>query len=671
MDSLAAGTAAMPSDDHIVRIIKRMALLFALSVTVALPGVYFGLEYSNRIEHLETVAGLKAEAINAIARADPGRWMYQVKQIEELLVSDHALRVNERATVQDDKGNPILVVGAPSVVPVIERSFPIYAGGGEVGRLEISHSYRGVIYGTLIFAVLGALLGSLAYATLLVFPMRALRRVSAALGHETAALNMAAARARSLKETANDAIIVADQSGMIVEWNPAAERMFGYENAEIIGRPLTLVMPQRYHERHLEGISRIKGSGRRDTTAKSVEMHGLTKAGTEFPLELSLSSWETPEGKYFAGIIRDISQRRQAEEALVERDSRYRAVVETSSDGFWAVDQNGYLLDVNEAYVRRSGYSREELLGSRIADLEAKESAADVASHIRSILSNGAEVFETLHRAKDGTVWPVEVSVKYRFDREGQILCFLRDITERSQAEAERRRSAETLRLRTAELERSHQLLQALTAVQESVQEEERKRIARELHDELSQKLTVLKLQTTLALSGLTAEDTALSRQLQDMNSLLSDTMHSVGQIAGNLRPVVLDELGLVVALRDLVEQFSERTKIGCEFIVDPPDLCIETKLATPLYRMVQESLTNVARHAEATEVVVSLQRDDGSGSITLNITDNGKGVSKEDQPTRGSFGLMGMRERAAILGGEFRVHSQPGAGTLIEIVIP
>jgi len=670
MDSLTAGTAAVPGDDHIVRIIRRLALLFAFSVTIALPGAYFSFEYSNRIEHLETVAELKAEAINAFVISNPERWMQQAQLIEELLLRDHALRVNERVTVRDNKGNAILVVGAPLEVPVILRSFSIFASGREVGRLEISHSYRSVIYGTLIAGILGALFGALAYATLLVFPMRALRRVTAALNQETAARNMAAARSRALTETAPDAIIIADESGVIVEWNPAARRMFGYSDTEIIGKPLTLVMPQKYHDRHLEGIRRIQVTGQWNTTATSVELHGLTKTGREFPLELSLSAWETPEGKYFAGIIRDISQRKQAEEALVERDSRYRAVVETSSDGFWAVDQDGRLLDVNEAYVRRSGYSREELVGSHIADLEAKESAADVASHIKSILSKGVDVFETLHRAKDGSVWPVEVAVKYRLDRKGQFLCFPRDITERKHVEEERKRSAEILQLRTVELERSHQLLQALTAVQESVQEEERKRIARELHDELSQKLTVLKLQTTLALSGLPPGDTGLNRQLQDMNSLLSETMHSVGQIAANLRPVVLDELGLVVALRDLVERFSERTRIECEFSVDPADLRIENKLAMPLYRMVQESLTNVARHADASEVVVSLQRE-VSGKITLSITDNGKGVSNEDRPTRGSFGLMGMRERAAILGGELRVHSQSGEGTLIEIVIP
>lgn len=670
MDSLRAGVVAAATDDTIVRIVKRLALLFAFSATIALPGGYFSLEYSNGVEHLETVAQVKVEAINRLARANPDLWMYQVLRIEELLRSDRVLRGNERVIVSDAAGKVILTAGAPSEAPIIMRTFPIYDSGRTVGHVEVAHSYRHVIYGTLVAGLLGVLLGALVYATLFVLPMRALRRVTVALNKEAEARNAAAALSRAVTETANDAIVIADGSGAIVGWNPAAERMFGYSEAELIGQPLTLVIPQRYHERHLEGIRRVRSGGQWNVFGRSVELHGLTKAGREFPIELSLSAWETPDENYFAGIIRDISERKQAEEALAERDSRYRAVVEMNSDGFWAVDQDGRLLDVNEAYVRRSGFTRDELVGMHIVDFEAKESEADIASHMEAILDKGADVFETLHRTKDGATWPVEVTVRHRSDRKGQFLCFLRDITERKRVEEDRRRSAELLWARTAELERSHQLLQALTAVQESVQEEERKRIARELHDELSQKLTVLKLQTTLALSALPQGDSGLNRQLQDINSLLTETMRSVSQIAANLRPVVLDELGLVVALRDLVERFSARTKIECEFSVQPPDLSIDDKLAMPLYRMVQESLTNVARHAEASETMVSLHRD-GSGTLTLSVSDNGKGVSDEDRPARGSFGLMGMRERAAMLGGELRVHSRSGAGTLIEIVIP
>lgn len=228
----------------------------------------------------------------------------------------------------------------------------------------------------------------------------------------------------------------------------------------------------------------------------------------------------------------------------------------------------------------------------------------------------------------------------------------------------------ERVRSRTADLEKLRQELQALIAVQESFQEEERKRVARELHDELAQKLTVLKLQIASIASVVSAREPGLTRQIQDMNSLLSEAIAAVGEIAANLRPVLLDQLGLVTALHELVEEFSERARVECEFSVHPADLSVDDGLATPLYRIVQESLTNVARHAQATEVIVSLYRDP-AGKITLDINDNGRGFASVDQSMRKSFGLIGMRERAAMLGGEMKIHSQPGAGTSIEIVIP
>jgi two-component system, NarL family, sensor histidine kinase UhpB len=366
-----------------------------------------------------------------------------------------------------------------------------------------------------------------------------------------------------------------------------------------------------------------------------------------------------------------------------ESEEKFLNFSEAADQVFWILDlfpeRFAY---VNPAFERLWGYSIEDLYrnpGLWKDTLHCEDRphvAATVGNWIRGM--HGAR-YDAEYRIvrPDGEVrWIADH--RFILRRKGgitsRIAGIAEDITEKKRLdEALRQANAgleERVQSRTAELERSHQLLQALTAVQESIQEEERKRIARELHDELAQKLTVLKLQTTSVMATLPAGDPGLTRQMQDMNSLLTETMRAVGQIAADLRPIVLDELGLVAALRDLVEQFSERTKIECEFNVYPADLSVDNRLAMALYRMVQESLTNVARHAEATEVIVSLDRDP-SGKITLNISDDGKGLPNEDQRTRGSFGLIGMRERTAMLGGEIRIHSQPGAGTSIEIVIP
>ena len=366
-----------------------------------------------------------------------------------------------------------------------------------------------------------------------------------------------------------------------------------------------------------------------------------------------------------------------------ESEERFHSFADAADQVFWIFDLSpDRIVYVNPAFERLWGQRVEDF--RRIPALWKKAIHSEDRPHVAAVVANwiqgvpGAR-YDAEYRIvrPDGQMrWVADRG--FILKRKGRIVSrmagIVEDITEKKRVEEALLQAnaglEERVRLRTAELERSHQLLQALTAVQESIQEEERKRIARELHDELAQKLTVLKLQITSVMAALSAPEPGLTRQMQEMNSLLTETMHAVGQIAANLRPIVLDELGLVTALRDLVEKFSERTKIESEFSVHPEDLSVDNRLAMPLYRMVQESLTNVARHAEATEVIVSLYRDP-SGKITLDITDNGKGLPNEDQRTRGSFGLIGMRERTAMLGGEIRIHSQRGAGTTIEIVIP
>lgn len=366
-----------------------------------------------------------------------------------------------------------------------------------------------------------------------------------------------------------------------------------------------------------------------------------------------------------------------------ESEEKFRSFAEAAEQVFWIYDLSpNRFVYVNPAFQRLWGYKIEDLYRTPGLWKEALHSedrphvAAAVQDWIRGMSGDRYDAEYRIVR-EDGQIgWVADR--RFVLQRRGRVISRIagiaEDITEKKRAdEALRQANAvleERVQSRTAELERSHQLLQALTAVQESIQDEERKRIARELHDELAQKLTVLKLQITSVMSTLSAGEPGLTRQMQDMSALLDETMHAVGQIAANLRPTVLDELGLVTALRDLVEQFSERTKIECEFSAHPADLSVDNRLATALYRMVQEALTNVARHAEATEVIVALDRDP-SGKITLNVSDDGKGLPNEEQRNRGSFGLIGMRERVTLLGGDIRIHSEPDAGTSIEIVIP
>ncbi len=404
-------------------------------------------------------------------------------------------------------------------------------------------------------------------------------------------------------------------------------------------------------------------------------------------LDDALSGWNSERDAAAVGallvilagafITMALLQRKRAEAELARASYRNQLLLRTASDAIHVLDAEGNVLEVSDAFCTMLGYTRDELSGMNVSQWDAQWSAEEVKQVVGRLKQSttAPTIFETRHRRRDGRVIDVKISsIGVELDGKPVLYCSARDVTERKRMEAEIRTLNEDLEHRvaerTAELKKSHQELQALTAVQESIQEEERKRIARELHDELAQKLTVLKLQLQALASTLSTQEPGLIGKFDDMNLLLTDTMGAVRRIAANLRPVVLDKLGLVTALHDLVDEFSQRTRIDCEFSVHPADLVVDNRLATPLYRMVQESLTNVARHARATEVVVSLYRDP-AGKIVLNVDDNGKGMSDDAQQTRKSFGLIGMRERAAMLGGELKIHSKPGAGTSIEIVIP
>jgi PAS domain S-box-containing protein len=152
------------------------------------------------------------------------------------------------------------------------------------------------------------------------------------------ALNESQERFRSVVETASDAIVLADQTGKIVSWNKAAQALFGYAPDEVLGEPLTLIMPARYRAAHLKGFERLRASGSPQLIGRTVELHGLRKDGREFPLELSLGTWRTKEGAFYSGIIRDISQRRRSEEALRESEERFRQLAENIREVFWMTD---------------------------------------------------------------------------------------------------------------------------------------------------------------------------------------------------------------------------------------------------------------------------------------------------------------------------------------------
>ncbi len=323
-----------------------------------------------------------------------------------------------------------------------------------------------------------------------------------------------------------DGIVGVNDRMDIVLYNHAAERMFGWSAGEVLGRPLDVLLPERYRGGHGQLMRRFGATG---TTSRrmgdNTVLHALRKDGTEFPIEASISQLQTPEGKLYTVILRDVTERERVREELA-----------------------------------------------------------------------------------------------------------------------------------------------AFAAESAGVREQEKSRIARELHDELAQSLTALKMDTIWLREHVGAANAAAQEKITQMLGVLDASVAAVRRIASDLRPLVLDDLGLVAAVEWLAHAFTQRTGVPCQLQVDE-SLELQEPFATGVFRIVQESLANVAKHAHAGKVVLELRaRGD---FLLLRVQDDGVGFRPLAPRPPQSLGLAGLRERVRLLRGELKVDSSPGAGTRVEALIP
>jgi len=313
---------------------------------------------------------------------------------------------------------------------------------------------------------------------------------------------------------------------------------------------------------------------------------------------------------------------------------------------------------VNREFTRVFGYTPQEVLGRSLNDLIVPEEARRTAQGNADLVAQGQRVeAEVVRQRKDGSLLHVSlvgvpVSVPGR-----QIAGYsiYRDITRRKWAEEELQRSCIQLRELAARLE--------------SVREEERARVAREIHDELGQALTAIKIDLASLIRSLRPDQEEELEKAESILRLVDQTILSVRRIATELRPSILDDLGLVAAIDWEAEEFEARTGTKCRLDLPDDDIVIDPKRTTAIFRIFQETLTNITRHAEATRVDVRLGREDGD--IVLEVSDNGRGIDQERLSTGRSFGILGMQERTLLLGGEFTISGAPGKGTIVRLRIP
>ncbi|MFT0169452.1 AAA family ATPase [Paraburkholderia mimosarum] len=341
---------------------------------------------------------------------------------------------------------------------------------------------------------------------------------------------------------------------------------------------------------------------------------------------------------------------------LAKREARIRRLVDANIIGIIVWNADGDILEANDAFLRMVGYEREDLVSGRVRwrDLTPPEWREDAERALAQIAQSGrAQPAEKEYVRKDGTRVPVLVG-RAAFDVSGEEgVAFVVDLTERKEAE---------LRLRE-----SYEMLRELTSRRETAREEERKHIAREMHDELGQHLTALRLKASVLRMRLGKDNLELVEQSDALTTLVDETMQVVRGVIASLRPAALDT-GIVAALEWLAAGFNRSHRTVCRLRVEDENIAVNEQRAIVLFRVAQEALTNVARHAEASEVIIALTQT--HGACVLEVLDNGLGFDPQATRKR-SFGLAGMEERVQMLGGQIEITSSPGRGTRIKVTLP
>lgn len=351
----------------------------------------------------------------------------------------------------------------------------------------------------------------------------------------------------------------------------------------------------------------------------------------------------------------EITERMRAEEALKKLSS----AVEQTADSVVITDRKGRIEYVNPAFETLTDYTPEEVRG--LTPRVLKSGLHDVQFYRRlwqTLLAG--QVFRAvfINRKKGGTLYYEDKTITPLRDSHGTITHFVstgRDISQRMCAEEELRSSREQLR--------------ALAAHLESIREDERSLMAREVHDELGQMLTGLKIELSWIAARLPSDQNALRQKARAMEMLIDATIQSVRRISSQLRPGVLDDLGLVAAIEWQAQEFQARMGTECEFTGPLEEYELDPDLSTALFRILQEALTNVVRHAKATRVTILLTEE--ADRLILKVTDNGRGITEQELTARDSLGLLGMRERALLLGGEVAIAGSPGIGTTVRVIMP
>ena len=441
-----------------------------------------------------------------------------------------------------------------------------------------------------------------------------------------------------------DLIFAINRDGVFIDYHNPVDKKTFIAPGKFVGKKMNEVLPPELAEESLKNVQMVLTTG-----MAPIHQYQLEHPEGKLFFEARYATINESEALV---IVRDITKRKITEEKLKQSEEKYYSFFDQSADAIFIFDENGQFQNVNTVSVNLLGYSVSEFRNMFLQDLLSDSNVSKNPIRFDLLDAGNPVIRQRVFKRKDGTRLDVEIHSKKLVD--GTFLGVVRDITMRKKAEEEIICANEKL----------HQLTDHLL----TIREEERSKIGREIHDELGQYLTVLKI----SVSRLDTGKTELKNHTKEINEILKqldNCLNIVRKISYELRPGILDDLGIIDALDWHAIEFEKRTEIKTVFISDVEELNLSEEQAIGLFRIFQESLTNVARHAKAKMVKGELKVKDNF--IVLSIKDDGVGFDINAIANNKSLGLLGIKERTVMMKGDCIINSSPGKGTTVKVSIP
>jgi PAS domain S-box-containing protein len=459
----------------------------------------------------------------------------------------------------------------------------------------------------------------------------------------------------SLLDNSPNPILVHHPTTSIVYANHAFEELTGFSAKDIIGQEA----PHKWWTNETGCKTKSDLQSVLNKRKTSVEEVFQTRDGKKILVEINSRPIKIKgEIKYLLSNWVDIMARKQSEKALRDSESFNASLLNNSPNPILVINPDTSIKYVSPSLEELTGFTSKELIGRKIPyPWWPEENTQQHLKEFTIFFQKGEGIVERDFHKRNGEKFWAQVSL-LPIKESGEIKYHLSnwvDITERKKAEERLARLNEELRNLSAHLE--------------TVREKERERIAREIHDELGQALASLKMDVCWLTDNLSNKQASLKEITVSMSKLIDVTVQTVKRICMELRPKLLDDIGLSGTVEWLTQEFEEATKIKCDVNCHLEEKLLDSNRTTAIFRIIQEALTNIYRHSNATKVSISLKKY--RSRVFLKVCDNGKGITPEQLSSPKSFGLIGIRERVHFLGGDVKIHSASGMGTDMIIRIP